>query len=85
VSVGTPFANAKWFRGRDTHNRRASGCPDPSCCRKPPQGLAGSWEAHAFASPRLQSSLLAAVPAESFTGVDRTEVFEFLETHAPSS
>lgn len=84
VSVGTPFANVKWFRGRDTQNRRASGCPDPACCRRPPEALAEAWAGHSFPSPRLQSSLLAAVPAESFTGVDRTEVFEFLESHSPS-
>lgn len=83
VSVGTPFANVKWFRGRDTQNRRTSGCPDPACCRRPPQGLTDAWAEHAVPSPRLQSSLLAAVPAESFTGVDRTEVYEFLTTHAP--
>ena len=30
------------------------------------------------------SSLLAALPTGTFTGVDLTEVYEFLETHAPS-
>ncbi|MBX3093372.1 MAG: helix-turn-helix domain-containing protein [Cryobacterium sp.] len=83
VSVGTPFAHVKWFRGRDTQNRRASGCPDPACCRRPPEGLTTAWAEHAVPSPRLQSSLLAAVPTESFTGVDRTEVYEFLAAHAP--
>lgn len=83
VSVGTPFAHVKWFRGRDTQNRQGSGCPDPTCCRRPPQSLVGTWEESTFASPRLQSSLLAAVPAESFTGVDHTAVYEFLQTHAP--
>ena len=85
VSVGTPFANVKWFRGRDTPNRKSSGCPDPACCRRPPAGLAEAWAEHTFPSPRLQSSLLAAVPAESFTGVDRTQVFEFLQSHAPTA
>ncbi|WP_344753205.1 helix-turn-helix domain-containing protein [Leifsonella bigeumensis] len=84
VSVGTPFAHVKWFRGRDTTHRRTSGCPDPACCRRPPQGLADRWTGRTFPSPRLQSSLLAAVPSESFTGVDRTEVYAFLEQHAPS-
>ena len=32
VSVGTPFAHVKWFRGRDTTRRHASTCPDPACC-----------------------------------------------------
>lgn len=85
VSVGTPFAHAKWFRGRDTTNRQASTCPDPGCCRRPPGDLEARWAAQSFPSPRLQSSLLAAVPSGAFTGVDQTEVYEFLETHAPEA
>ena len=83
VSVGTPFVHVKWFRGRDTPLRRKSACPDPSCCRKPPEELAGRWEEAAWPSARLHSSLLAAMPTGTFTGVDLTEVYEFLEAHAP--
>lgn len=83
VSVGTPFAHVKWFRGRDTQNRSVSRCPDESCCRKPPAELASRWARHALPSARLNSSLLAAMPTGVFPGVDSTEVFEFLETHAP--
>lgn len=83
VSVGTPFAHARWFRGRDTPYRRNSACPNPECCRRPPAALTARWAGNTYPSPRLQSSLLAAVPSESFTGVDSTEVFEFLERHAP--
>ena len=84
VSVGTPFAHAKWFRGRDTARRHVSTCPDPSCCRQPPSGLASRWAEKAWPSARLESSLLAALPTGTFTGVDLTEVYEFLEAHAPS-
>lgn len=84
VSVGTPFANAKWFRGRDTQRRQVSTCPDPACCRRPPQGLADKWADNALPSARLQASLLAAVPSGSFTGIDQTEVYRFLESHAPT-
>ena len=83
VSVGTPFAHVKWFRGRETTNRRHSGCPDPACCRQPPTELSERWASQTYPSPRLQSSLLAAVPAGSFTGVNHTDVYEFLEAHAP--
>ena len=83
VSVGTPFAHAKWFRGRDTGNRQVSTCPDPGCCRRPPTELAEKWEAYSWPSARLQSSLLAAMPAGVYPGVDQTEVYEFLEAHAP--
>lgn len=85
VSVGTPFAHVKWFRGRDTPNRRQSTCPDEACCRRPPTDLASRWERQSLPYARLNSSLLAAMPGGVFPGVDSTEVFEFLEAHAPTS
>jgi predicted transcriptional regulator/DNA-binding Xre family transcriptional regulator len=85
VSVGTQFAQAKYFRGRDTSNRFTSTCPDSSCCRTPPVSLAAKWDKHSWPSARLNSSLLAAMPTGAFPGVDSTEVFEFLERHAPAS
>lgn len=84
VSVGTPFAHAKWFRGRDTTRRQVSRCPDPTCCRQPDAALAARWSDKAWPSARLNSSLLAAMPSGTFTGVDLTEVYEFLDAHAPS-
>ncbi|RFA08269.1 XRE family transcriptional regulator [Subtercola boreus] len=84
VSVGTPFADARWFRGRDTVNRHASSCPDPSCCRKPPAGLTTKWAQKSWPSARLNTSLLAVMPTGAFPGVDSTEVYEFLERHAPA-
>jgi predicted transcriptional regulator/DNA-binding XRE family transcriptional regulator len=84
VSVGTAFAHAKWFRGRDTTSRNVSTCPDESCCRRAPVQLAQKWEEHSWPSARLQSSLLAAMPSGAFPGVDSTEVYEFLEEHSPS-
>lgn len=83
VSVGTPFAHVKWFRGRDTERRRQSRCPDPTCCRHPDADLAARWADQAWPSARLNSSLLAAMPSGTFTGVDLTEVYEFLDAHAP--
>ncbi len=83
VSVGTPFAHVKWFRGRDTANRAASTCPDEGCCRRPPADLAEKWAQQSLPSARLNSSLLAAMPVGIYPGVDSTEVFEFLETHSP--
>ena len=84
VSVGTPFAHVKWFRGRDTTIRATSTCPDESCCRRPPETLASRWQSRSFPSARLNSSLLAAMPSGIYPGVDSTEVFEFLEAHAPA-
>lgn len=85
VSVGTPFAHAKWFRGRDTVRRQTSRCPDPTCCRRPATDLAARWTDKAWPSARLNSSLLAAMPSGTFTGVDLTEVYEFLDAHAPDA
>lgn len=85
VSVGTPFASVKWFRGRDTQNRRVSTCPDEGCCRRPPAALATRWEREALPYARLNSSLLAAMPSGAFPGVDTTEVFRFLDAHAPAA
>src|SRR5690606_19104166 len=58
VSVGTPFAHVKWFRGRDTPLRQVSNCPDESCCRRPPAALAQKWDKHSWPSARMESSLL---------------------------
>ena len=85
VSVGTQFANVKYFRGRDTTSRFTSTCPDESCCRRAPAGLATRWEKHSIPSARLNSSLLAAMPTGVFPGVDATDVFRFLESHAPTN
>ena len=83
ISVGTPFAHVKWFRGRETTRRGESSCPDPACCRQAPAPLAERWSGAARPQARIHSSLLAALPTESFPGVDQTEVYGFLERHAP--
>ena len=83
VTVGVPFQHAKWFRGSDTQRRRRSGCPSPSCCKRPPEELATKWEGHAWPSARAHSHLLAALPPGTFPGVDTTDVYSFLERHAP--
>ena len=85
ITIGVPFAHSKWFRGRETTNRVTSRCPDESCCRRPPAALATRWVGQAYPSARLNSSLHAAMPTSGFTGVDTTEVFEFLERHAPAA
>lgn len=83
VSVGVPFAHVRWFRGRETTERAASRCPDPTCCRQPPPELASRWSGKSWPSARPHASMLAALPAGAFPGVDQTEVFRFLERHAP--
>ena len=85
VSVGVPFAHVKWFRGRETAHRAESRCPDESCCRRAPDELADAWAEYAWPAARTPTSLLAALPTGSFPGVDETEVYGFLQAHAPAS
>ncbi|EYR64894.1 XRE family transcriptional regulator [Actinotalea ferrariae CF5-4] len=83
VSVGVPFAQVRWFRGRETKERAVSRCPEPDCCRRPPSDLAARWEGRAWPAARPHASMLAALPVGAFPGVDQTEVFAFLDRHAP--
>lgn len=82
ITIGVAFANAQYFRGRDTKNRSESRCPDGVCCRRPDDELAGRWEGWAFPSVRPNSHVLAAMPVETIPGVDTTEIYEFLDRHA---
>ncbi|PZF80614.1 helix-turn-helix transcriptional regulator [Jiangella anatolica] len=82
IDVGVPYAHSKWFQGRETTVRATSGCPDPSCCRRPPAALAGRWARRAWPSARVHSHLLAALPPGTFPGVDDTDVYTFLERHS---
>ncbi len=79
VSVGVPYQQVKWMRGRETKERSKSKCPDPTCCLLPPADLAARWEGMAWPSARVHSHLLAAMPPGVFPGVDDTEVLNFLE------
>lgn len=81
VSVGMPYANAKWMRGRETKERSRSRCPDPACCLQPPTELANRWSDQAWPSAKVHSHLLAAMPPGVFPGVDETEVLTFLDRH----
>jgi transcriptional regulator with XRE-family HTH domain len=82
ISVGAPFAQAKWFRGRETTQRAVSTCPDESCCRRPASEVYSRWAGKAWPSARLHAHVLSPLPSGTFPGVDDTEVYEFLEAHA---
>ena len=81
VTVGVRFADAKFFRGRETRERTTSGCPDQPCCREPAPEVSLLWDGHARPHPSLHSHVLAALPNGRFPGVDMTEVYEFLESN----
>jgi transcriptional regulator with XRE-family HTH domain len=79
VTVGVRFADAKYFRGRETRERTASRCPDQPCCREPAAEIAQRWDGNARPLPSSHSHVLAALPVGTFPGVDMSEVYEFLD------
>lgn len=82
VTVGTTFANARWFRGRITRHRAESRCPDGPCCQRPSPELEARWQGRAWPSAQAHSHVLAALPAGGFPGVDLPDVYEFLDRHS---
>ncbi|WP_203654448.1 helix-turn-helix transcriptional regulator [Actinocatenispora rupis] len=84
ITLGVPYEDSRWFRGRDTTNTAKSACPDGECCRRPPADLARRWDQFAWPSARAHSHVLAALPPGTFPGVDETDVYTFLDRHAQS-
>ncbi len=82
ITVGVPFDDAKWFRGRETHKRAVSTCPDESCCRRPPGDVRARWEGKAWPSARVHMQMFSPLPRGAFPGVDDNEVYAFLDRHA---
>lgn len=83
ITIGVPFDEAKWFRGRETTRRAASTCPDETCCKQPDQHLASKWQGQAWPSAAMHTQVLAPLPRGTFPGVDEREVYAFLEVNAP--
>jgi len=82
ITVGVPFDDAKWFRGRETSKRAVSTCPDESCCRRPPDEVRSRWEGKAWPSARVHMQMFSPLPRGAFPGVDDNEVYAFLDRHA---
>ncbi|BDZ65717.1 helix-turn-helix domain-containing protein [Agromyces mangrovi Wang et al. 2018] len=82
ITIGVPFQDAKWFRGRETTVRVESRCPDVTCCRRAPAELSDRWDGKAWPSARLHAHVLSPLPSGRFPGVDDAEVYAFLEAHA---
>lgn len=81
ITLGVPFDDSRWFRGRETTRRSVSTCPDPSCCKRPPAKLAARWDGLAWPSARAHSHILSAMPSGSFPGVDEADIYTFLARH----
>ncbi|MEV4737834.1 MULTISPECIES: helix-turn-helix domain-containing protein [unclassified Microbacterium] len=85
VSVGVRFDDTKWFVGRDTPNRGVSRHSIEVCCRRAPADLEERWREQSWPNVKTPRTLLATLPTGAFPGVDSTDVYEFLEAHAPSA
>lgn len=83
VSVGVRFDDTKWFVGRETTNRSVSRHSVEVCCRRAPAELESQWRDQAWPNVRTPRTLLATLPTGAFPGVDTTDLYEFLEAHAP--
>lgn len=82
ISLGVPFAEARWFRGRDTENRETSRCPDPACCRLPSGDLAARWQEKVIVSARSQARILGMLAPDPYPELDMPEVLTVVEAHA---
>jgi len=82
ITVGVPFDDARWFRGRESAKRATSTCPDEACCRRPPADVTARWEGKAWPSARVHMQMFSPLPRGAFPGVDDNEVYDFLERHA---
>ncbi len=82
ITVGVPFDDARWFRGRETHKRAVSTCPDEACCRRPDAELTRHWDGKAWPSARVHMQMFSPLPRGAFPGVDDGEVYAFLDRHA---
>ncbi|WEK62522.1 MAG: helix-turn-helix domain-containing protein [Candidatus Microbacterium colombiense] len=82
VTVGVPFDDARWWRGRETADRAVSTCPDEACCRRPSTELTDRWSGRAWPSARVHTHMFSPLPRGAFPGVDDNEVYNFLGRHA---
>ncbi len=82
ITVGVPFDDATWFRGRETQKRAVSTCPDEACCRRPSADVADRWAGKAWPSARVHQHMFSPLPRGAFPGVDDNEVYAFLDRHA---
>ncbi|MGH8912956.1 MAG: helix-turn-helix domain-containing protein [Acidimicrobiia bacterium] len=82
ITIGVPFADARWFRGRDTENREASTCPDPDCCRVPAADLSEKWADKVIVSARSQDRILGLLAPDPYPEMDMPEILDLVENHS---
>ncbi|HET7489847.1 MAG TPA: helix-turn-helix domain-containing protein [Acidimicrobiales bacterium] len=83
ISLGTTAEHARCFRGHGTTAEAVSGCPTGPCCRRPAPDVAARWNGRAWPWVRVPGYVLAAIPAGAYPGADVSELYDFLDRHAP--
>jgi predicted transcriptional regulator/transcriptional regulator with XRE-family HTH domain len=79
ITLGTDFDHARWFRGRGTDHHAVSRCPAGPCCRQPTDVRSGGWDTAIWPMAMSLSHRVAALPAETFPGVDLGEIAELVD------
>lgn len=82
ITMGVPFADARWFRGRETENRETSTCPDQKCCRVPDPELIQKWSDKVIVSARSQNRILGLLAPDPYPELDMPEVLGLVEAHS---
>ncbi len=82
VTLGVRFDDARWFRGRDTTNRETSTCPDPMCCRRPPENAARRVGETVLVSARSQARILGLMAPDPYPEMDLPAVLEVVGRHS---
>ncbi len=82
ITVGVPFDDARWWRGRETSDRAVSTCPDESCCRRPSAELTERWNGRAWRAPACTRTCSPLSPAARSPAWTTNEVYNFLGRHA---
>jgi transcriptional regulator with XRE-family HTH domain len=85
VTFGVAFDDARFFRGRDTENRRVSGCPDQPCCRTPIGPVAGQWSGRVRASARAHARIVGLLSPDPYPSIDLAEIYEIVERYQPKT
>jgi transcriptional regulator with XRE-family HTH domain/predicted transcriptional regulator len=83
VTLGVGFADARWFRGRDTANREGSTCPDPNCCRLADADLTDRWIPRIVVSARAQDRILGLMAPDPYPTLDLPAVLAVVDGHSP--
>jgi len=82
ITLGVPFSDSRWFRGRETDNRQTSTCPDPMCCRIPSAELDARWHDKVIVSARSQARILGMLAPDPYPDLDMPEVLSVVEAHS---